>query len=172
MTKFNWEKANAKSKRFKSSITFQQITDGITVLRREEFDINNKSHNPLGLSDEDCTGAIPTPEKRVQIVRYLLDNNKYIRDTCDNFGIEERISSKEFKKFCWRVFLTSFNWEDTGCELKIVMPIAVCFSVIYLRTYNEVVSKDGKATILTIEILKQMQLHIANQKITNSAGGI
>ena len=162
MTKFNWEKANARSKRFKSSITLQQITDGITVLRREEFDINNKNHNPLGLSDDDCTGKIPTPQKRMEIVRYLLDNNKDIRDNFDSFDTNEMLTSKKFSQFCWRVFLISLDWKDTGCELKNFMPIAVCFSVTYLRFYNEVVSTDGKAKNLTSGILKKMQLHIIN----------
>jgi hypothetical protein len=166
MTKFNWEKANSNRKIFKSSIAFEQLKDRLTVAQREEFDINNNIHNPLGLSDEDCTGLVPSPAKRMQIFRYLLENDENIRKRSEYFDNKELLNSKEFIRFCWIVFLTSLDWSDKGCELKNIMPIAVCFSVTYLRIYNEVISTDVKAKKLTPEIFQKINIHIATEKGT------
>jgi hypothetical protein len=164
MTKFNWEKTNKQERHNKFLFAVEDLS-WESPSNRIEFDISNPEHNPLNLSDEDCRGKMPSEVKRNLIVKFLANNSelKFIEGDAINF--DNSISSKDFYDFAWKLFTSSIDWTDKDSpEIKYVMPIAVCFSVVYLRIYNSVISPKSKASQLNFEIIKEMQVHLTNQK--------
>lgn len=76
MTKLNWERANSSSRLQRQTSTGNQYEDGP---ENEVYDLNNLSHNPLGLRPEDLDGRILDIEKRLAIVKHLIKNDDAIR---------------------------------------------------------------------------------------------
>lgn len=159
MTKFNWEKANKQTRQQKYLFAFDQLGGGFTNERMEAFDITNTTHNPLGLSDDDCRGKIPSQEKRNLIVKYLANNSDLKFLEIDSIHTSADISAKNFYEFSWKIFTSDFDWAQNKPPIKYLMPIAVCFSVVYLRIYNTVISPNEKASALTLEIIAMMNAH-------------
>ncbi len=161
MTKFNWEKANKQSRKQKYLFAFDQFGDRLTSERMDAFDITNTIHNPLGLSDEDCRGKIPSLEKRNLIVQYLVNNSDLKLLEIDSIDTSTDISAKTFYDFSWKIFTSGFDfdWSKNKPPIKYLMPISVCFSVVYLRIYNTVISPKEKAAELTFEIIAKMNTH-------------
>ncbi len=159
MTRFNWEKARSRERYLKSVFRNHGSPDGEGLFVRT-FDINDPSHNPLGLSDDDCRGQMPSSAKRTAIFKFLLQKDRSLRDrysaslTSPDANIE--ISPKDFAEFSRRVFMTSLDWPDDRCPLESVMPVAVCFSIFYLSLYNDRASKHERAKILTLEIYQSL----------------
>lgn len=159
MTKLNWERQNSIQRYFKS--LYERDAKGEESSKStDSIDILNERHNPLGLSDADCTGKIPSPEKRLAIFKYLVENDKNLRDRyrtdLNNISDRQTISSKEFKNFSRHVLFASLNWPGDKCPPGIALPVAVCFSVIYLQIYNEHTAPGSRVSALTPEVYKEL----------------
>jgi hypothetical protein len=133
MTKFNWEKANKQTRQQKYLFAFDQFGGGLTSERMEAFDITNTTHNPLGLSDDDCRGKIPSQKKRNLIIKFLANNSDLKFLEIDSIDTSTDISAKMFYEFSWKIFTSGFDfdWSQNKPPIKYLIPIAVCFSVVY-----------------------------------------
>ncbi len=166
MTKFNWEKANKRDRQNNFLLAIDALSANY-VKKGIDFDISNPSHNPLNLCDEDCRGKIPSEEKRNLIVKYLVSSSEFEFISHDSIDLSKNISGKSFYEFSWKIFTSDFDWSKNKTPIKFVMPIAVCFSVVYLRIYNTVISPKEKASQLTLETIQKIHDHKKNNHPLN-----
>lgn len=152
MTKLNWERANSSSRLQRQAHTGNQYEDGP---ENGVFDLNNASHNPLGLRPEDLDGRILDTEKRLAIVKHLIKNDDAIRR---HYRLEDfeapgyKIPGKKFADFCNRTFFTSQDWPNDRCPIHNALAYEACFAYAYLHEHNRQVSKDQKADKFSLAV--------------------
>ena len=153
MTKLNWEKASKMNRYFRAVFAPDRPAD--KPLEFETFPSKRtifEAENPLGLTEVDCLGRMPEPDKRTRIAVHLLQGEAAIREI---YGLAEGVplneaakkASDDFKRFCR---LVAISCDADSSPERNFWPLAVCFSVFFLDYYNLVIANNGpKASHLT-----------------------
>jgi len=157
VTKLNWEKASQIDRHFRW--VFRQDRPADSSLEFDQMPASRRFAgipNPLGLTEDDCLGRVPAPDKRARIAAHLLEHEA---DLKDSYGLNNGVPlgeavkeiSRDFKSFCLRVTVS-----DTSMERNF-WPLAVCLGVVYLNFYNKVIAAKGeKVSFLTWEVWEKI----------------
>ena len=164
MTKFNWSGANQRERFLKACFHGDELNDHESGSENNVIDLDDLNLNPLQLTDDDFTGIMPNDEKRKKIYDFIVENNPKIKreERFANKCKQLKISTKEFYELCWYLFMF---FGDNPKQIRLALPIMLCQSVVWLKSYNTLYRKKGnKAKRLTNEIW--VEIHNRNKDVT------